>query len=769
MDCAGEVSVAHSHLSRAQECLTSVCDIIGTGERSARKKSEITFQFHLTCAQVLYDGLGQSDEALLCARKANLLLKTAVEFSGDCGIFTFNCGVKEHRMGHLENAIQWLELSVASFDRLTNSAALSKSLRLLCATHMDLNNVENARKACHLAMEVDNESAASLSMLCRVHLFAQDFQTLETLLTRLIQRPDLTLLQGIQLCRDIRTDTNSEERIRKSTSLALWMLRNLSDRFANDSNLGLVRLEHVRLVVDTAKQMGQSENESDDESKELVELIVTEHNSGTVRLSAPVCAELVRLCFDQGVLCKRDPESTSEKAISWLTFATALAQSSGMENDGRAQLLRLLCSVNLDAGLNASALQHAASAIQLCPKIAAGNYLLARCHLATQNSAEAVSALKELANCADYEPVMMQSLAATAQALNATDVMVEALEQYIASMGNVEATGRTKDFIAAARSLIRALSTTADYGTISRVIQTVLARVQEAGGWTVVYPEEEKEGEWCAKAIYNAAGAALAAKQLGVASTLFDLAATLCNHQQSSREYVVAARKHAVACFLDAVSTPSEEQLERLGSHLTALRNSTEMDAEELMLLDFRASLLQPNASPADAVLFVNRAASLASSPYLFERMASACLQSKRGLSEAAIKALAQSFRLHMASRPMNVERCAIVVRNLVGLYEMSGSGSDGDEMQMLQLREVVDVVKSEPSWPVSEKQWLAVAVWNQGASEWRRGGNRMQAAEQWCSISIGLLKLCGANWSQAAPMKAAYQQLLASISSNSV
>lgn len=42
----------------------------------------------------------------------------------------------------------------------------------------------------------------------------------------------------------------------------------------------------------------------------------------------------------------------------------------------------------------------------------------------------------------------------------------------------------------------------------------------------------------------------------------------------------------------------------------------------------------------------------------------------------------------------------------------------------------------------------------------------RLQSAESWCSLALGLSKFCGHNWTSAADMKASYGQLLASLAS---
>jgi hypothetical protein len=555
------------------------------------------------------------------------------------------------------------------------------------------------------------------------------------------QAPDLTLAAGVDLCQELRS--------RREHVLATWALRQLGDRFAHDAALGTVRVEQLRLAV--------AAEGTDDGARALMETFAGEHHAGTVRLSAPVCAELVRLCFDQGV---RQRSSRNDAAVAWIGLAVSLSASSSLDAEGRAQLHRLLASLHLDASDIISALAQAKNAVQLCPSVAAGHYLLARCHMLRDAASDACASIAAMAACKDNTPTLMFNLAAWAQAQGLMPCMGDALERYLATLEHVAA--NVADFVAAARALVRALSTSTDFAICARVVTMLYARCQEAGGWSVVYPDtpQNREGEWCAKALYNVAGAALLNKNMGFAASLFDVAAIVCGFQAATRELVWNARRLAVSCFLDAATACSAEQLERAQEHLTALRVSGAMDKDELLLLEFKAALLSPSTTPADALSFVARCSTLSAAPNLFERMASACLQFRsKGLAEAASRALATSFRLHVASRPhMNTERAAVVVRNLVSFGAL-------DESLLGQMREIVELVKAEPAWPLHDKQFLALEIWNVGAKEWRR--SRVAAAESWCSLAMGLSKLCGPHFASAALMKTAYNQLLVSLAAD--
>lgn len=236
----------------------------------------------------------------------------------------------------------------------------------------------------------------------------------------------------------------------------------------------------------------------------------------------------------------------------------------------------------------------------------------------------------------------------------------------------------------------------------------------------MIFPDapQQLEGEWAATAVYNLAGAALSSKNIAVASSLFDMASVLCSFQAATVPLVLPARRLALMCFLDAAASCSSEQLEHAALHLKALRAANAMDKDELLLLEFRTSLLDPSFSAAEASMAVSRLASVSASPYLLERVASACLQQRKsGLADAALAALVASFRLHSSLRPVAVERAAVVVRNLVGLAVLAGA----EALQQVPLREMADMAKSEPSWPLTDRQYLAVEIWNIGAREWRR------------------------------------------------
>ncbi len=743
----GDVQHARAELSKARLVLESICSLAGEGDRWTRKKSELRFQLALASSQVLFEGSGggeeEKNEALALAREAKELLAVLPENSADLGVFCYNCGVKEHRGKCFDSSVAWIQLSVDSFDRLHNAQNLCRSLRLLAATHLTCSRLEQAKIAVMVALEIDH-SALSLAMLCRVHLLSDDRASLEQSLSRLLQQaPDLTLSIGADLCQELRT--------RKEHILATWALRQLADRFANDSGLGLVRVEQLRLAL---------ESDSDETARSLMDSFASSHHAGTVRLSAPVCADMVRICFDQGVKCRT---VRNDAAASWIGLAISLSASSSLDSEGRAQLHRLLASLQLEANDVIAAIGQAKSAVQLSPSVAAGHYLLARCHMHKDNATEACASIASMAGCKDYTPALMFNLASWAQTQGLMPCMVDALERFLATMEHVAA--NTQDFVAAARALVRVLSTSTDFAASARIIMMLYSRCQEAGGWNVVYPDlpQNREGEWCAKALYNVAGLALYHKNIGYAASLFDVAAIVCGLQSATQNLVVNARRLAVSCFLDAATTCTTEQLERAQEHLNELRQSGVMDKDEQLLLEFKLSLLSPSLTVADAVSFVSRCSTLSSSPNLFERMASACVQLKsKGLAEAASRALSISFRMHVASRPhMNTERAAVVVRNLVSFGTFGG----GDESQLSQIREIAELVKAEPTWPLHDKQYLALEIWNIGAREWRR--SRIATAENWCSMALGLGKTCGPEFTSAALMKTAYNQLLASLAAD--
>jgi tetratricopeptide (TPR) repeat protein len=739
----GGDSHVKSHLQLAQNALDAICSMAGDGERWARKTSELRFQYHLACSQILFDGGGEKGEAFEAAKMAKEMLPSLAENGADLGLFCYNCGVREHKAKHMESSIGWIQLSVDSFDRVQNVQNLCRSLRLLAATQLDCRQLDAATKSALLAMELDRNSALSLAMLCRIHAAADDTTALETGLSRLVQAADLTLSAGTDLCQELRT--------KGALNLCAWTLRQLADRFPNDPSLGLLCVEQLHLAI-------QSDPTSES-ALALMNSFASSHHSGTVRLSAPVCAEMVRICFDLGVKSRPRPNVAS----SWIGFAVSLASSSSMESEGRAQLYRLLASIHLDASELVPALTSAKSAVQLCPLVAAGHYLLARCRM-QKDPSETAASLAQLAACKDYSPNMMFNLASLAQSVGLTSVMIDALERFVSSVDMSPANHR--DFVAASRALVRALSSSSDYSQAARIITVIFSKCKEAGGWNVVYPDlpQHLEGEWAAKAIYNLAGSALTAKNLSYASVLFDMASVVCAFQSETVPLVLPSRRLALTCFLDAATACSPEQIEHANAHLKALRLSGTMDKDELLLLEFRTSLLDPAVSVSDVAVYVSRYSAMSTSPFLFERMASACVQQKsKGLAEPAIHALAVSFRLHAAARPLNTERAATVVRNLVSLSILTGS----DLLQVSQFRDIVELVKAEPSWPILDRQYLAIEIWNLGAREWRR--SKLQVAESWCSLAMGLSKYCGHNWPSMLEMKTAYNQLLVTLASGAI
>lgn len=737
---SSDSSMVSRHLDAAQKVLDSICAVAGDGEKSLRKKTELRFQCFLACSQILYEAGGELKiGAYGFAKQAKDLVPSV---SGvDLGTFCYNCAVREHRAKQLDSCIGWVQLSVDSLDRFQNDKALCRSLRLLVACLLDSRQVEQAKKTAMLAMDLDGGSALTLAMLCRVHLAASDeSQGLENALSRLLQASDLTLTSGVDLCQELRN--------KGSLNLSAWALRQLADRFAHDPSLGILCLEQLRLAI----QMDEASASS------MMTAFASRHHAGTSRLSPSVCAEMVRICFDMGVKHRADVAI----ATGWIGLAVSMASSSSLEADGRAQLHRLLATIYLEANEFAPALTNAKSAVQLCPTTAAGHYLLARCMMNKDTKATSES-LAHLAACKDFSPNMMFNLASLAQSQGLTAVMIDALERFIRSAD--VSTCSVEHLVAASRALIRAVGTINDSNEAARMVTAIFAKCKEAGGWNVMYPDARSlEGEWAATAIYNLAGAALTNKCLGVASSLFDIASVVCSFQTATAPLVLPSRRLALTCFLDVAASCTAEQLEHASAHLKALRLAGTVDKDELLLLEFRVALLDPNISAGDVVMVVSRYGSLSSSPFLFERMASACLQHKvKGLAEAAMQALMLAFRLHTASRPLNVERASTVVRNLVNLSILVGA----DSMQFSQFREMADLVKTEASWPMADRQYLAIEIWNLGARDWRRG--KLQSAETWCSLAMGLAKVCGHTWQSSAEMKAGYNQLLATIASGAV
>lgn len=176
-------------------------------------------------------------------------------------------------------------------------------------------------------------------------------------------------------------------------------------------------------------------------------------------------------------------------------------------------------------------------------------------------------------------------------------MLARALESYICALN-----GANPDHVAplvnAARALVRSLSSASCFDDVGRVIQLMVQRAEQAGGWSVLYPPDSCEGEWLAKMTYNAAVAALEKKLLGPAATLFDMAAHVCAWQPVTAALSPLARKLAAQCFLDHLEgtggAAAPEKLERLDQHLRVLRAS---DAgPDVVMLEFRAAIAKVGA-----------------------------------------------------------------------------------------------------------------------------------------------------------------------------
>jgi tetratricopeptide (TPR) repeat protein len=238
---------------------------------------------------------------------------------------------------------------------------------MMAACFLDKGDTERAKHAASVSIEVE-PSALSVAMLVRAHMVSNDGNALETGMERLLQCPDLSLSNALDLCFELR--------VRKHFQLALWALKQLEGRFSSDPSLGRARLEHLLLL----QAIETEEPSNSRHAMQYAESIVTENLSGAMRLSPVVCWDVVRLCFNAGVGELRN--ENRQDAITWISHALALIPSQTAEDIlVRAQFHRVLSRAYLEMEDVPMALNHATSAIKLAPQMAASWFLMARCQV----------------------------------------------------------------------------------------------------------------------------------------------------------------------------------------------------------------------------------------------------------------------------------------------------------------------------------------------------------------------------------------------------
>jgi hypothetical protein len=412
-----EVAIrAEFHLERASAVTASIVDLLAMEDpsRVSKKTAELNLSLLLVKCEVLFD-LEKNALALERATEAAALNAVLPDRSAEVGVLAYNCGIKvwkkaafcvlcfesesvwrlqEHRAKRTDSCISWLQLSVQCFDRHKAASSLSRSLRMLAGCFLERQDLESAKRAASLALEVDTTvlslamvaktqmavrplslslSLSLMTVLPRVERLSQasDSAGLESTLNRLLQAPDLKELGPVlNLCRELRSCSQLQ--------LALWTLKQLEARFVSDPALGQARLEHLLLLLlmesDAASQVlapvawsnstytrthshspthshtiacaGRLIHERVQHAPKYAETVVSEHLSGALRLSVAVSTELMRVCFNTGVAQLRDERRPA--AIAWVGYALALCPAHTPDDaSARAQFHRVLSSIYL--------------------------------------------------------------------------------------------------------------------------------------------------------------------------------------------------------------------------------------------------------------------------------------------------------------------------------------------------------------------------------------------------------------------------------------
>lgn len=366
---------APEHLARAGRIVHRIAELHAGGDpegkRTARKTAELQFRLHLVTSHVRAEA-GESALALAAAASAKELLHALPENETELGVYAYNCGVRAHATKDLDGAIAWLQLSADSYSRTQSAPSVCRSLRMLAACSLDKANTDAAKRAASLALDIGGDTAASLAMMARVHLALHDASSLEHTLSRLLDASDLTLSNAVDLCRELRAHAHLQ--------LELWLLQRLEERFVSDVSRGQARLERMLVVLAMEGSDTITGGAPNERSLQLAEVIVAENLSGVTRLSAPVAAELTRVCFNAGVQLLRGDHHRA--AITWIGHAlTLLPAQSPDDAAARAQFHRVLCSSYLELDDQPLALSNAESAARFAPHSAASWYMLARCQV----------------------------------------------------------------------------------------------------------------------------------------------------------------------------------------------------------------------------------------------------------------------------------------------------------------------------------------------------------------------------------------------------
>ncbi|KAK3726438.1 hypothetical protein RRG08_005044 [Elysia crispata] len=451
-----------------------------------------------------------------------------------------------------------------------------------------------------------------------------------------------------------------------------------------------------------------------------------------------------------------------EKAATWYNYSLSLYSSMSASEPNLAKLQRNLANCYFNLGEYTKALAAIEVAEKCNKKDAHTQFIIFKISLEQGNFEKAMASLKILVECvekdldtADINIICV--VAQTALEQNRTELATVALECLISHSGKI------KQILTGLKCLLRLLlnqierNNSVDKKQLLCHVRTALNKILSAKDQGKVSTAEvEDEATWFMKISWNLA---LQCKDdpfcmkefFNLCFQLLSLcaqnAANFHHHQNcllmSCAACVQLARepqyKPQMQELLEEVLQHIEEykQAENRAHNFLCSPGSTKASASaEIFLLLYKFEALS-KLKDARAECVLDQALTLPSpSPKLFHTFSALAVDAPASNKKLSMRALKVAIKLHMQAKHPDYISCSADVRNLINQSLVSN-----EKEAMIYFKETLDMIekRAKDEYPEVELLWLMTKSWNQGLHHFN--WDKPKEAEQWCSLSMSLLK----------------------------
>ncbi|XP_059142813.1 testis-expressed protein 11-like [Physella acuta] len=713
----------------------------------------------------------QHKEAFFLFEKAEEMLTQFPDEAGYLSKLSYNFGVDCYQERLFEMSITWIRESYNLGKDATNISKQmqAQTLRLLANCYMEWGGEgwqDNALIAIELANKEDSHVAGIYLKFQLLLLTQSSLQTIKQALNDLLNHPDSNmdlLLNALQL-----------EKKQPSEGAAFDLRQTIIAKFEMKPDVGTLVVTMMDLFL---------KESNTDKAKAFTEECIIAHNSGH-RYDGATVKRLHILFWAKAAQLYEN--NNFAEAVVWYNYSLSLYPSMSQSEPNLGKLQRNLATCYLHLGETSKAF----SAIELSERCEPDNahtyFLMFKISLEMDDLTKTMASLNKLVECVSKnknEDSNIICLAAhNALEQEKLELAIPALESLIAHSVD------HKVVITALRCLLRLLVTQMDgkqsiknaVGHI-RTAYNRLVVAQNKGD--IVSAEVQEEASWFMKIAWNLA---LNAKDnLSQMKELFILCfqlLTLCsadiaNHNRKQHCLLMACaacltlsrdedNKPQQTDFLEEVLLHIEEykQEERRTKNsiwAQGLLQSSSAADKFLIIYEFEA-LTKLNDPKAESVL--ERALLCPNpDPKLFHTLAALAMDSPANNIKLCVKALKVSIRMHLTSEKPDYSKCSADLRSLIEL-----AMKENEEEALTYLKETFDVIeKAKGCYPEIEIVWLMTKSWNYGLQYYNCC--KFTEAEQWCSLSVRLLKyLSSTKEEYEEQMMSLYGELLTRLESHS-